>query len=551
MHEMVQIKKKSFGFFLFFIVLLIYQSLAFFKIAPVESDGNGFANGSSIMLQSKWGNNWAAYSFASQSGTYAVINLLSRATGLKPLASFSILSSICSVIFVVVSSLLISKVISMDFSICGLGLLLFQESITGGYYANSNVIASIFIITSLYLVSINGGKLYEMIIIGVLIGIGAWIRFDSIMIAPAIIFLLYLPLQFHFREIIKILLTIFIFAFIVILSALYGSGSSISLMLANAAGHFGSEPVGTQNLGIPMIGGADIKSYLSYFSALLAFLILFGIIEIIKTKKWILLGFIVSGIVPFFLVYSGTITTPKYMYYLLPFWGLLAALGFSRVVLNRSKTLWGNTLLIVLALLSLQYIIGFRATFKSKPYINDPNPTLIKIFSLPLTRGPISSFSIVVGPGSMINTADGDRLSSGFLFAPIVWINNKNDLEREISSLSSIIANSRENVINLWADDYGGRQLALNILLDNKFLCVPDITGKMFAVCKDNSQTIFLYYLDNQNRGLDQIMTEMKSVSLQNIIFITNLPWKQYLIPTNQPDWDRLTSFAYVYKALP
>ncbi len=523
-----------------FILLFIYYSLPIFTIAPIEGDGTGFANGATIMLQSKWGNNWAAYSFTTQSGTYALITVISKITGLTPLLTFSILSSICSLLFIILSGALVSKITSINFPVCGIVILLFQEAMTGGYYANTNVIASVFVISSLYLSWSSRGKLYETIIIGLLMGLASWIRFDAIIVSPAIFFLLY---RSNWKESLKHLFIIYTVMILTSIIALYGSGSNFHSILGNAISVVGSQAIGTTDLGVPLIGGTVFKSLLAYFSALLIFLIILGIIMLIRTRKWVILGFVIFGIVPFYCIYSGAINTPKYMYYLIPFWGLLAIFGIiqvRRISEGRHKIF----IFFVMSILSLQYLIGIQASFKSKPWFNGPDPTILSVFKFSMSKGPISNVSIVIGPGSLITTGEGDRLSSGLLFAPLYWSKEKRDLNAEISIVMSYLSNQKQNPIKIIADDYSATQLTTFLLLNNNYICTPNTNN--LILCRKNTQIVHFYNFLNESRNFNQIKSELELIPFQKCLFMTGRTWKQFLVQTNRPDWSQLASFAYV-----
>jgi hypothetical protein len=534
---------------LLFLIFLAYQAVGFFPIAPLDGDGNGVANGITLILQNKqFGDNWAAFSFPIQPGTFAITTLIALLLKTEPLNAYALVTAVSSVLFIIIGGLLVSRLTSISFPICGIILLLFQETLAGGYYGNGNITAAVLAISAVYIAAVMKGKWYELIIIGILSGIGAWIRLDSVIIHLGIFLLILSTAGWSWKTALVRYLVVVSIAILVGLSGLYLSGSNISLVLKYLFMHLGTQHPATPDLGIPFLGTPDAKSLLSYFSLLMVFLIILGLFGIIKLRKWFVLGFLSMCILPFFIIYRDQITTAEYMYYLIPFWGIAAVWGIKQVLILRNKRkylFWG----VIVFLFVAQYLIGLRVSFASKPYIKEPHPTILKIFEINKNIGPINSISIVIGPGTFITTASVGRLSSGLFFSPIYWSSEKANLNKEINKFTPSIVYNDERIHYVVADEYHAKQFISYYLLNHNYSCIEGSEGSLS--CTGSMGQILVFYEDNESRSFSTIEQFLSNISFQRLIFVTFLPWKQYLIAENSQDWVQLCDFAYVVNEVP
>ena len=88
----------------FFLILLAYQVIGCFPFVPVEGDGIAIANGVTQMLERGLGNCPLAYRYSVQPGTYAIIVLFHKIFGLDAFTSFSILSGLASLTFIIIAA---------------------------------------------------------------------------------------------------------------------------------------------------------------------------------------------------------------------------------------------------------------------------------------------------------------------------------------------------------------------------------------------------------------------------------------------------------------
>jgi hypothetical protein len=519
-----------------FALLVVYQAVGIFPLSPVEGDSLGIANGAVQAASSRLGPQPLAYRYSLQSGTYALVVAAHKISGLDTITAFSLLSAFCSVLFIFTSAALLRQVTACPFPVCGIVVLLFQEAFTGGYYANSTVIAAAFAVLALYILTL-GNQVHMQVIAGVLLGLGVWARSDAILIAPACLALL---LRGNLKQtILRTALVAFV-TIAVALTAILLSGNDFNALLQSTTGYFGTEPGSTPGLGIPLLGTADLKSHLAFFSILLLSLMVFGLIYLARASNWTLLGIFLLGVMPFFVVYAGRIASPKYMYYLLPFFcvPVLSALRKVYQFSTRRRALYSS---VVIGLLLIQYIVGLRVSFVTKPYVEEPYPTLLNLFTAETRIGTIERTSLALGAGTVVPTDDRERLSSGILFAPLTWYHNKSLLNAELAKLRSYLQNPDSNPLNVLTTHWHAKQLALNILLNDGYDCQT----RSPYVCTKEDQVVLITHRPYVKRTYDEIRESLSLIEAPRVVFVATTALQQYLFLKHATDWTEISDIAF------
>ena len=93
-------------------------------VAPVEGDGIAIAVASQHLLENNIVGTTAAYRPSFQPGTYALVELASKVTGLDTYTFFSLTSALCCLIFIYISSSFVSALTQYPIPVCGILLLL-------------------------------------------------------------------------------------------------------------------------------------------------------------------------------------------------------------------------------------------------------------------------------------------------------------------------------------------------------------------------------------------------------------------------------------------
>ena len=529
-----------------FLALMAYESLGVFPISPVEGDGIGIANGAAQAAWAGLGPTPLSYRYSVQSGTYALIVMVHKLTGLDTLVAFSLLSAACAVLFTFVSAKLLTRIVGFAFPLCGVVVLLFQEVLTGGYYANSTVLAAAFSILALYVLATRE-RVHTQIVAGILLGVGAWMRFDAILVAPVSLLLLH---RGDWRQTFGRNAIVAVTAIVVCTSAIYLSGGSIGAILPSTSKYLTTEHSGTPDLAVPLLGAVTVKSHMSYFSVCLLFLIILGILYLLRTRDWYVLGLLVLGVVPFYVLLRGKITSPKYIYYLAPFFCLpvLSAVRGVGLATRRRRAL---CLSAVIVLLISQYVGGLRLSFASKPYIAEPYPTFAYLFAIDPPVDAITQASVVVGSGTLITSPDGPRLSSGILYAPLMWHHQKSTLNAELTRFRFYLASRDDNPLFILAPLYQARQLVLHVLLDGGHDCTTThvkenwLGDYRYVTCTEGHRSVIVLHQQYSQRSFEMIRAGLSLIDSPKAVFVTRTDWELDLFLRHATNWRRICGFAY------
>ena len=409
---------------LLFTVSLLYHAMAVNPFISMEGDGDGLA-GDAIQLARNPDAPHPFYRYNVQPGTVCSASLLYRFLGVEPLPTLSILTGLGSLLFLLLSALLLSRLVPLSFPVCGMVLLLFPETSVSAYYINSCAIAAPLAIGGILLLYFKQNAI-ALLGAGVLWAVAAWMRCDAILIAPAgLVFLS----PFRWRDIYRKLGLLLFSACLTYTVLCHLSGSDFIEMLKEVSGHLRYRASGLPDLGVPFLDRLGIKTHLAFFPFLLVFLIPLGARELIQQKRWKLLGFMGLGLLPLYFVYLGHATTPKYFHYLVPFFALPILFCLSQVK-YLSKSHRTTFLFVASSLFLLQYPLGF-VKHRTEPGI-----------------------SAVVGPGTTLRTDDGIRLSSGLLYSPLVWHQKKSLKRLDIQEFRDALSALQEDTVTLYVTPY-------------------------------------------------------------------------------------------------
>jgi hypothetical protein len=488
-------------FTLLFIALLIYAMVGFFPIVPMEADGIAIVNGAMLISATEIGRNIFSYCYEGQPGTYFIVIGLHKLTGLDIFTAFSIASSVFSIFFILSSVLLCREFINLPFGVVGIVILLFQESFTGGYYPNSTVLAAPFAILSLYLVRIST-KAYIFFVASVLFGISAWTRFDTVLLAPLWIFLMY---KGNWKQAIKQVMIFGVIAIVIILIAFYLSNIDIADIYTKVTRH---------KAGI-YPAGMNVKIHKAFFSVLLLFLIVMGAFYAVIDRRWYLLIVVFLAITPVYIVLWGSFTTPKYFYYTIPFFSILATYAIFRIE-KSSRKMQLCFLPIFVFLLMVQYVLGLR-----QHTLGRESRSSFPLFAMDNPLNPKTRLEIALGPGPWIPTHDLSRLSSGIMWAPRTWYKKKHSRKEELQKLQSYLEIQKEDGIKFLITEWNAYQLSIFHILRLGYSCeLSNRQPKTYMCKKEDCPPVFVFYLQGFKKGLveDKVIIENNNLRVKFIV---------------------------------
>ncbi|MBN2461369.1 MAG: hypothetical protein JXB60_07150 [Candidatus Cloacimonetes bacterium] len=531
---------------LLFLLFFVYFATGFFPVCRSEGDAVNIANGVHVQLATAtFQENDFTYRFHSQPGTYALLYLITSLFKGDTYINFSILSIIAFILALLTATLLLSRILSMDFFLVGVILILCQETFCAGYYPSSTIFAYLFLAVSFCLVILTEKPGYQLSGF-ILLAFAVWLRFDAIMLAP-LLWILFLQRNYR-QPVLPILGGSLLFFLIMILYRL--SAANIFTMMKDFSQHTGKIYRGTFLPFIPFLGRDDMKSYIAIFSFPYLIIFVLGLVNYLKKKKISRMAVIIGGIAPFLILMTGKITSPKYLYYYIPL--------FFLPICEWIKESWehtGKLILIIIVLSSMQYIIGIHTVYGSKPHRSESRPRILHLLHKRL-EGDLQQISLVCGAGDLYPTADFYRLSSGLVFAPLTWNFLKKELNINHGKTTDFINNLPQGTTILTTRMESFR-LAVNILLKSDFTCQDfkrsnddEQFEAYFSREEQNIRLIKDYYDETAYAQRDRkpLASRINHCPSSNILLIATAPWEQHLFQSSARNFLRISDLAFFFR---
>jgi hypothetical protein len=427
------------------IALAVWQAWGVLPIAAVEGDDAAVAWSATAIAGGEPGSRQAAYNWFDQAGVYTILIAANRIAGFRCLTSYAAIAVLGTLLFVVLASLLIGRLLRLPPPVCAIALLLFPEVQAGASYANGTSLAAGLAAGAL-LVLLGSSGMGTAAASGVVLGLAGWIRPDAVLMAPLVVVL---AARGDRRWAVRVA-AVAGSAAVAFLALFTTSGGDLRQLLAHT-GHFvvGARPV---TAGIwAVLGSQVVRSTLAFFPLPLVLLTALGVHVMLRRRDWRSLTLAGLGVAPTWLVLGKMLSTPKYLYYTIP------ALAFVALYALVHSPRRRRVALIAALLLAAQYVIGVRLTLRAKPWAVDPRPAGAVLGSHELSRGGIARLGLAVGPGALIHTDDGPRLSSGILFAPLVWHAWKTELADNAESLRAVLCRLPAGTTSIFTASWYGR----------------------------------------------------------------------------------------------
>lgn len=529
-----------------FVIFFCYFLFGIIPFAPYEEDSLGIIMGCKRIIETGiFAAHNMSYGFQMQPGTYFWIVLLSGMSGLSTLFSYSILSAFFGVSFLFLSILFLQRISTLSFSVCGLILLLFQETYSAWYYCNSAVIAGAFMMLGFNFL-IRKNSAYYLLLTGVCLGVAAWSRADILIIFPVSLFLI---IAKSWRE--RILKTAFLAIVTIITSWLLYFLSNLSFWSLI------SEMNTTKNTftlaynsksTLSVYWSETMRSYLGFFSILIIFLIITGTVIMVKNKLWIKLAMLMTPVLVFVIILKGNITSSKLLFYLLPFLALPVLINI-QYLKGYSKNVKRAFLFASFSLFLVQYILGVQLFFNTNPYIGksyasvSPDPTYLEILNCKISKSKIDSAKLVIGGGMKLATADEMMLSSGLLFSPIMWNNLKKQCNFNINGLKHFIDSYTKDSLKIFTTQ--GSNVYVSYVLSDLGYFLKSRSDKLNVWGKKGGN-IFVYYsfYPKQKNEYTQLLI---SNDLKGSIFVPYWDWEKYFVRNNFLKYCRVNDITFFF----
>jgi hypothetical protein len=400
-------------------LLGLHLSRGLLPIVPVEGDDLGVVNGLEAWARGSGDFADAGYIYAVQPGSYHVLAGLTRLSGLSPMLVFGICTLVSAAAFIALASFVLADSARLRPAWVAVALLLTQEITTAAYYANTSAMAGAWVMAGL-LVTQRARRPAGLILAGLLIGFGGWLRMDSLLLSPLALLLRAQAVRPGpaLRE-----------------TAVIAAVSVLTLALGCATVGLGPTAISQQvaarevvrDWHTLLVNGWLVLGPVATLASLL------GLLWLGASGRWQPLGLVLVGVVPSLAFYGGNFTSPKYLYYAAA-WMLLPVLcGLPRLWQAGRAGAWVAG--AVLAAFAGESLLGVQS---SSPEFRRFDPALpaVATGSLALAGKQLRTG---LGEGEIIPTDDGPRLRGGQFWAPLFWRREKAAMRQELATFAEVM----------------------------------------------------------------------------------------------------------------
>ena len=436
--------------------LVAWHMVGYLPVGPVECDSVSLATFAEHAALHGRGAVDLSYNFAGTSGAHLVLLAARQLTGLDAFAVFTWLSVLASLGCLVLGALLIARLLAWPVAGAVLLLLAFQETMASGYYPNSNVLAALPALGAAVMAQRRtvdrAAPWRDVVVGGALFGLAGWLRADVALLAPVLVALLWRrgPVTPWLARV----GVLGVVAGVVAVTLLYAGGSSIARILATAGHVLGGERRSVGGGLVALLQLPTVMSHVAFLPVVALPLLPLGLWALARTRRPVL-AIALAGMLPLWAVMARALTSPKGIYYLLPYAALTVGAGLAWLWQHRAR----RTLAVLAVVEVLQLVVGVRVSLASKPWAAEPTPTLLTVWSQE-RAGPLSRVAVTLGAGTVIPTDDGPRLASGTLFAPWLWRQSKS-VRRDVVDRTVAWLNTESGpLLPMWALTCDGTTLA-------------------------------------------------------------------------------------------
>ncbi|HRI80832.1 MAG TPA: hypothetical protein PLF88_00195 [Opitutaceae bacterium] len=440
--------------------LVLLLSLHFFlNVIPftaVEGDEQGIINGLQAWSRGTPDFDAASYSYAIQPGSYHLLWWLHRLTGATHLATFGAASALAAAVFLFQSSLLLARITGFRVSCMAVVLLSIQEFTAAAAYANTCALAAVPVMGGLLLTH-RARTATTLCLAGFLLGLGGWMRVDSLLVAPVVLalrWLAVLPMQ-AIKETSITAAT----AMLTVLAAYVISETSLAATWAT----FLSRDNFTDWQPL-WINGWLVLGYSASATTL------FGLAWLGIRRQWVAPALMVAaGLIPL-AIYGASFVSPKYLHSAAPFL-LLPALFLIRELIAatgpwmrcRRGLAW-----MFIGLHATEAIVGVQTSSADfRRY--DPAAPLVSLGTIPLLG---KGLSLGLGEGEILPTVDGPRMRGAQAWAPVMWRREKSAIAEEIIRLEQML--HADDIDIIITSTYLGLRLIESWLRDHNYIAGPE-----------------------------------------------------------------------------
>lgn len=452
--------------------LLLLWAIGILPFAPVEGDDQGVLFGGWSSVSGHDAYRALAYAPEVQPGTHV---LLAAAGGIDPSwvePAYGLMTAVGALCYAILCGLLVRRVAGLSLPVSLLIAMWFQEVQASACYMNSSSLAGAFALGAV-LVALGGGVRWDWLFSGLLVAVGGWLRMDSLLLSPVVYCAFQHRLGAHRAALMRTSATALVaLAGVVVLAQL--SGHPLHEVFASYRSH----PATREGLRAWMEGLVLLASP--------ALVVAFVAGLCIGPRSRLL--WFAAGVVPTIIVYRHSLASTKYLYYTIPTLAVYAGIFVSKLVIQmRGRP--AAFALIVGPILVADGMLGLRTS-----------DTAHRVFGTGETWAKWTigahkerELALVIGPGELCRHADGFRVRTGHLFAPLRWREEKRNMLDNLDRLGGFLEQHPTCRI-LWGN-WLGVQVARRVLLEKGYACTnPASAAERSIPWTKGSRIVWLDY---------------------------------------------------------
>jgi len=376
--------------------------------APVEGDEQGVINGLEAWTRTPGLFPKTAYLYAIQPGSYWALRWLHVMLHVAYLPLLVAMSSAGAAWFATIATCIIAPLVKLKNCWVALCLLSAQELGAAACYANTSALAGAVVLTGL-LIGLRRDSMGSAVVAGAVIAAGGWLRLDALLVTPVLLPAL-LAGQVPWRRAFLRTAVVAVVVLFLLLTLLRASGLGVT----DSWKLYLTRPGSDWSL---LLTRGWLALSLSWGLGGVAGLVLW-----LLRGQWLLLAVTVFGSLPSIAGYGGSLTTPKYLFYALPFLALPAV--WSAAAASRSNGLLGRWLGRAWLLVLVGELFTGVRTSSAEYRRYEPGAFLVRLLACPWHN---KTMEWGFGEGEVVPTDDGPRLRGGLWYSPAMWLREKDN----------------------------------------------------------------------------------------------------------------------------
>lgn len=439
-----------------FMLFAAWTAIGAFPLVNYEGDSNNVEGGSAYLAATGEISREWSYSYHDQPLVYWTLAGISRVTGFGVDAIYCMLSWLSMLWLGWLSVITLRRITGIPRCILLMAWWLLPESFACGMYANSTVVAMPIFMSGIWLI-LRKKYLYATL----LLCLAPLFRIDVVCVYP-VVFPLMCFTGTHWRKCLGISV---IMAVAVVIAAIAGVqllGGDIFVNL-HEYGRW-NEIIKPHLIAKAIIGCYNLPGML---------LVIFGVIMLIRNRKYLLLSILILPMICDHLVFFRMGCAAKHFLYALPFAAGLCAYTLQCIIKSiRERKTIAIAIMALLCIYETCYVVMLRSFSNIYEEMLPDEKKRIPRLNLFKLHFRDSKIYAGIGGGAWFSTEDEIMLTSGYAVYPFAIHNLKRQLAERMNSIFTYLDGTGEDYI-AYSFTYDSRCTLIMHLFENGWIISP------------------------------------------------------------------------------